>query len=136
VAAWRRRNNRRHALGLFPEGPMMFQLAPSLAMTALLACLPAVSVPAGPPPADDEAMIDLAWDSGCFNCHDIHDQVRGPAWVKVAERYRGDDEAYERLVDTVINGGSGNWGDDSMSPNRRVPEEDVRALVEWLLTLE
>lgn len=91
---------------------------------------------ADPPAADDEAMIELAWDSGCFNCHDLHERVRGPAWTEVARRYRSDPGAYERLVRTVIEGGSGNWGDDAMSPNRRVAEEDVRALVAWLLALE
>ena len=88
------------------------------------------------PGAVDETMIELAWDSGCFNCHDLHARVRGPAWTEVARRYRGDADAFERLVQTVIAGGSGNWGDDAMSPNRRVPEEDVRTLVAWLLTLE
>jgi cytochrome c len=84
----------------------------------------------------DEAMIELAWDSGCFNCHDIDEPLRGPPWRKVAARYRGDDEAFDRLVPKVIEGGGGVWGDDVMSPNRRVPEEVVRALVKWLLTLE
>jgi cytochrome c len=86
--------------------------------------------------ATDEAMVELAWDSGCFNCHDLHERVRGPAWVEVARRYRDDEDAFERLVQKVIEGGGGNWGDDVMSPNRRVPEEDVRALVAWLLELE
>jgi cytochrome c len=86
--------------------------------------------------AEDEAMLRLAWDSGCFNCHDLHEQVRGPAWTAVAERYREDDEALERLVQRVIQGGGGNWGEDVMSPNRRVPEEHVRTLVAWLLNLE
>ena len=83
-----------------------------------------------------EAMIELAEKSRCFNCHDVHDEVRGPPWVKVAERYRGDDSAFERLVTTVKEGGSGNWGDDRMSPNRRVSDENIRILVRWLLTLE
>lgn len=106
-----------------------------LALGALLA-LAAGAPRAEAPAPDDEAMVELAWDSGCFNCHDLREQVRGPAWVAVAERYRGDEGAYERLVAKVIAGGGGNWGDDVMSPNRRVPEEDVRALVAWLLTLE
>jgi cytochrome c len=87
-------------------------------------------------PADEAAMIELAWDSGCFTCHDLREPLRGPAWSEIAERYRGDEGAFERLVATVISGGSGNWGDDVMSPNRRVPERDVRILVEWLLTLD
>jgi cytochrome c len=106
-----------------------------LAFSAAL-LLPSQGPRADAPAADDEAMVELAWDSGCFNCHDLHERVRGPAWVEVARRYRGDEGAHERLVTKVIEGGGGNWGDDVMSPNRRVPEEDVRALVAWLLTLE
>ena len=91
---------------------------------------------AGAGDPDYQPMIDLAWKSRCFNCHDVEDKVRGPAWVEVARRYRGDDEAFELLVERVRDGSSGNWGDDRMSPNRRVAEEDIRTLVKWLLTLE
>lgn len=87
-------------------------------------------------PAVDDAMEALAWKSGCFNCHDLREHIRGPAWTDVAARYRGDETALERLVETVRNGGRGNWGDDAMTPNRRVPEEDIRTLVTWLLELE
>jgi cytochrome c len=86
--------------------------------------------------ADDEAMIDLAWDSGCFNCHDLDKALRGPAWRDVAERYRGDDDAFGWLVEKVRNGGGGNWGGEAMSANRRVPEDDIRTLVQWILQLE
>lgn len=85
---------------------------------------------------DREAMIELAWKRGCFNCHEVDTKLRGPAWLDVAERYRGDDTAFETLVAKVRDGGSGNWGDDYMSPNRRVPEEDIRTLVGWLLMLD
>lgn len=83
-----------------------------------------------------EEMVELAWKRGCFNCHEIDTTIRGPAWIDVAERYRDDDTALERLVVKVRDGGSGNWGDDYMSPNRRVPEEDIRKLVGWLLALD
>lgn len=84
---------------------------------------------------EDEAMIDLAWDSGCFNCHDLNKTLRGPAWRDVAERYRDDGEALDRLVATVREGGSGNWGEERMTPNRRVAEEDIERLVSWILAL-
>ncbi|MFP3468380.1 c-type cytochrome, partial [Leifsonia sp. SIMBA_070] len=74
-------------------------------------------------------MIDLAWDSGCFNCHDVDKTLRGPAWRDVAERYPDDDETFERLVNKVRQGGSGNWGDERMTANTRVPMEDIRTLV-------
>lgn len=83
-----------------------------------------------------EAMVALAWDSGCFNCHDLDQAVRGPAWRDVAKRYRGDAEAFARLREKVRDGGSGSWGDDRMSPNRRIPMEDIDRLLAWLLTLD
>ncbi|MDR5864595.1 hypothetical protein QC758_16700 [Halomonas campisalis] len=103
---------------------------------AMLACGLMIGAVQANDDMDDEAMIDLAWDSGCMNCHDVDRSLRGPAWLDVAERYRDDDEAFERLVETVREGGSGNWGDERMTPNRRVPMEDIRTLVGWLLELE
>lgn len=81
-------------------------------------------------------MLALAEKSRCLNCHEVRETIRGPAWIDVAERYRGQADALEALVLKVRNGGSGVWGDDYMSPNRRVAEEDVRTLVEWILKLE
>ena len=83
-----------------------------------------------------EAMVELAWRSGCFNCHDLDTTLRGPPWRAVAERYRGQPEVFDALLKKIIEGGGGAWGDEVMSPNRRVPEEDVRSLLAWLLALE
>ncbi|EWH01900.1 c-type cytochrome [Halomonas sp. BC04] len=77
---------------------------------AILVCGLMIGVVQAGGDINDEVMIDLAWDSGCFNCHDLERSLRGPAWLDVAERYRDDDEAFERLVETVREGGSGNWG--------------------------
>lgn len=86
--------------------------------------------------ATSEEMVELAWKRGCFNCHDLDETVRGPAWRDVAKRYRGDPQAFARLRETVRDGGSGNWGNDSMSANRRVPMDDIDRLVAWLLMLD
>ncbi|MDR5892711.1 hypothetical protein QC820_07760, partial [Halomonas mongoliensis] len=43
--------------------------------------------------------------------------------------------ALAHLVVTVRDGGSGNWGEERMTPNRRVAEEDIERLVSWLLSL-
>lgn len=56
--------------------------------------------------------------------------------LAVAARNRDDETAFDRLIVTVRDGGTGNWGNDSMSPNRRVPEEEIKRLVAWLLNLE
>jgi cytochrome c len=102
--------------------------------TALVMAMPAAATEADA--ENPETMIELAWDSGCFNCHDLDQTVRGPAWRDVAKRYRGDAEAFARLREKIRDGGSGSWGDDRMSPNRRVPMEDIDRLLAWLLTLD
>ncbi|OJX72661.1 c-type cytochrome [Magnetospirillum sp. 64-120] len=100
-----------------------------------LACLLPLLL-ATPARADDAAMLELADKSRCTTCHDVHEKVTGPAWTDVAKRYRGDAGALERLVVKVREGGSGNWGDVPMSPNKRVSEANIRKLVTWILALK
>lgn len=107
------------------------------ALATVLASAMVIPVAAAEAEAETtEAMIELAWNSGCFNCHDLDETVRGPAWRAVAKRYRGDTEAFAKLREKIRDGGSGSWGDDRMSPNRRVPMDDIDRLLRWLLTLD
>ena len=88
--------------------------------------------------ADDattQRMLELAERSRCLNCHDVNEKVRGPAWRDVAKRYRGDGGAEARPLVKVREGGTGVWGDDFMSPNKRVSDEDLLSLVRWILSL-
>lgn len=102
----------------------------ALPVAVLLATTPALAA------NDDAAMLDLADKSRCTACHDVRDKVTGPAWIDVAKRYRNDAGALERLVVKVRDGGSGAWGTVPMSPNKRVPEENIRKLVGWILSLK
>lgn len=102
----------------------------ALPVAVLLATTPALAA------NDDDAMLDLADKSRCTACHDVRDKVTGPAWIEVANRYRNDAGAFERLVVKVREGGSGVWGTVAMSPNKRVSEENIRKLVRWILTLK
>lgn len=87
------------------------------------------------PKDHNAAMLELADQSRCLVCHDVHETVRGPAWRDVAKRYRDKPEEEERLVQKVYNGGGGAWGDDTMSSNKRAGMENIRILVRWILTL-
>lgn len=65
----------------------------------------------------------------------------GPAWTAVAERYRGDPDARNRLINKVKSGGAGNWtkvtGGMPMPPNYpRVSDEDITKLVDFVLALK
>jgi cytochrome c len=56
----------------------------------------------------------------------------GPAFREVAQRYKDDAQAQDRLVSKVRNGGRGNWGKIPM-PANDVSEGELRALVRWVL---
>lgn len=77
----------------------------------------------------------LAEESGCLACHAVQIKVVGPAYKDVAAKYRGQDDAQEKLVAKVKAGGSGVWGEVPMPPNTYVSEEDTKTIVQWILSL-
>ncbi len=82
----------------------------------------------------------LAARNGCTGCHSVDQNIVGPAWSKVANRYRDQSDASARLFNAIASGGSGNWNEEtggtSMPPNSpRVGDEDIRALVKFIQAL-
>lgn len=88
------------------------------------------------PVAADEAR-ELARKNGCFNCHTLETDSVGPAWITVADKYRGDPGAEVRLVTKVSKGGKGVWGMLPMpSFAAQIKEADIRTLVKYILSLK
>lgn len=78
---------------------------------------------------------DLAKKHNCMTCHQIDRKLVGPAYREVAEKYSGQGDMVETLVKKVRAGGSGVWGPIPMPPNPAVSEEDIRKLVQWVLSM-
>ncbi len=113
------------------------------------AVLAALALPAL---AADDPMLTLATRSGCMACHHIEPGAKGPdglppvgpAWRDVAERYRGDKAATEKLTHTVMTGSNpyashwkGKVSGLAMPPNEvAIREADARKLVKWILALK
>ena len=81
-----------------------------------------------------QAQEALAKKHNCLACHTVDKKVVGPAYKEVAAKYRGDKSAEAKLVDKVKKGGVGVWGQIPMPPNATVPDADVKALVQWILS--
>ena len=79
---------------------------------------------------------DLAKKDGCTACHAIDKKLVGPAYKEVAAKYRGDKSAEAKLIEKVKKGGVGVWGQVPMPPNAHVKDEEVKALVKWVLSLK
>lgn len=99
---------------------------------------PAAAQAAAPAPAAAPAaggdQLALATQSGCMACHQIDMKVVGPGYREVAAKYKGDPAALEMLVSKVKDGGVGTWGQIPMPPNAAVSEENIRAIVAWVLS--
>lgn len=78
----------------------------------------------------------LAQSSGCMTCHSIDRKVIGPGYKEIAAKYHNDKGAAANLVKKVKAGGSGVWGPTPMPPNAHVKEDDIKAIVTWILTLK
>ncbi|WPP48110.1 PQQ-dependent sugar dehydrogenase [Catalinimonas niigatensis] len=79
--------------------------------------------------------LSLIEGSGCKACHSFEKQSVGPAYQEVAKRYETTDENKAMLVNKILKGGSGNWGDRAM-PAQVVTEEEAGIIVDYLLSLD
>jgi cytochrome c len=103
-------------------------------MKALLLSVAAASLLLAVNANANDAAKALAQKSGCLACHSVEQKVLGPAYKDVAAKYKGKDmEA--KLVAKVKAGGSGVWGPIPMPAHPQVPEQDIKTIVRWVLSL-
>ena len=69
-------------------------------------------------------------------CHAIDAKIVGPAYKAVAEKYAGKPSAVPMLVNAVLHGHVGTWGQVPMPPNTNVTPTQAQQLVECILTLK
>jgi len=71
----------------------------------------------------------------CQTCHSLYpSSLPGPSWRAIAKKYASDSNAVGDLEASVVNGSSGTWGDSAM-PAMDIPNDDLDALLVWILQL-
>jgi cytochrome c len=97
----------------------------------------AVAALAAPAQAADKSPGEaLAQQSGCLACHTIDKKLVGPSYKEIADRYRKDKGAEANLFKKVKEGGKGTWGDIPMTPNAHVKDQDIKTIVQWILSIK
>ncbi len=76
----------------------------------------------------------LAEGGGCLGCHGLNAGIVGPGMSQVAAKYRGDAAAAAKLAAKIRAGGAGVWGEIAMPPQRGPSDEELKALVDWILS--
>jgi cytochrome c len=107
-------------------------LSTVLATTAILVATPSFG-------ADADAAKELAKANNCFKCHAVAKDKDGPAYSKVAEKYKGKANAETRLIEHITTGEKAKFPDGHEEEHKIVktdPPKDmaqIKNLVEWIL---
>ena len=114
----------------------------ALLLKVLALAIPSLLLIAAPSHAVDvDAAKQLAKQNNCFKCHAIEKEKDGPAWKKVAEKYKGKADAEARLIKHVTSGEKAKFPDGHEEEHKIVktsPPKDVaqiKNLVDWILSL-
>lgn len=82
------------------------------------------------------ASQELAQKKNCMACHAVDKKLVGPAYKDVAAKYAKDKDAYKKLAEKIIKGGSGVWGPVPMPANGQVSPAEAETLAKWVLTVK
>ncbi len=82
---------------------------------------------------DDIDVETLLNGNACLGCHGIEKDIVGPAFVKIAERYKNDADAQAKVSVSIRNGGSGKWGAMAMPAMSSLKEAEAEALATFVL---
>lgn len=105
-------------------------------MAAAAALFLTFALPAGAA-VDSGAAQKLAKDSGCTKCHAVDKAKKGPAFQKVAAKYKGKGDAGAKLSEFVTRSPKVKMDDGSEEEHKSVATKDaaqVTNLVQWILS--
>ncbi|MCX7163337.1 MAG: c-type cytochrome [Rhodocyclales bacterium] len=111
-------------------------LAAAAASVAILLLAPAAYA------IDGEAALALAKKNSCFKCHTIEDgkEKDGPAYKKVAEKYKDKPEAEKRIIEHITTGETTKFADGHEEEHKIIKTsppkdmEQIKNLVQWILS--
>ena len=96
----------------------------SVIMSLILASAPAWA---------DTALLQK---NNCLACHNVTQPVVGPAFKDVANKYRGQADAADKLARKIRLGGSGVWGAMPMPAHPQISDVDAKKLAVYVLNIK
>lgn len=88
------------------------------------------------PQNDIERGKQLIAGSDCQACHNEERKTVGPAYKEIADRYDTSAATRANLIQKIIDGGSGSWGDIPMSPHPDLMPNDAGLMVSYIFSLK
>ncbi len=86
---------------------------------------------------DYQAGLALIAQSDCLTCHKVDEQLTGPSYRDVANKYASQAPAViPQLAEKIIKGGTGVWGEVPMLPHPALSQADAETMVKYILLLK
>ncbi len=79
--------------------------------------------------------LSLINNSDCKSCHLIDQKSVGPAYLDVANKYKSDKAGQEKLIQKIIYGGGGVWGDHVMAAHPQITPPQAANMVKYIMSL-
>ena len=79
---------------------------------------------------------DLLMKNNCLACHNVNQTVVGPSFKAVANKYRGQADAADKLAKKIRAGGSGVWGAMPMPAHPQISDVDAKKLAVYVLSIK
>jgi cytochrome c len=101
------------------------------AAAAAVLCAFALPATAG---VDSDAAVKMTKDNGCTKCHSVDKAKKGPAYQKVAAKYKGKADAELKLTEFVTKSPKVKMDDGSEEEHKAVKDAaTTKNLVKWIL---
>ena len=78
----------------------------------------------------------LIGKSDCKSCHNTYKKTIGPSYEEIAQKYRTTEDNANMLALKIKVGGTGVWGNQVMSAHPNESTEDIRSMVDYILSLD
>lgn len=81
--------------------------------------------------------IEIAKKNGCLGCHAVDKDIVGPAWQVISAKYKGQADAHEVVMNSILHGSKGKWGKKvHMQAHKNLTKEDAGKLADYILSLK
>lgn len=88
---------------------------------------------------DEDAAKALAKKNDCFKCHAIDKTKKGPAYKKIATKYKGKEaEGEQKIIKNITTGPKVKLEDGTEEDHKIIDTKDqaeIKNLVHWILSL-
>jgi cytochrome c len=74
--------------------------------------------------------------SDCKTCHNEKVKTIGPSYTDIAKKYEFNEASVINLVEKIVQGGSGVWGEVAMTAHPDLQKEDAAKMVHYILSLD